>query len=119
MEKYSYLLIALLVSFLLGIVISLIGYIFSSEIIHFNFEKLRAYECGFNPFEDARSKFEVQFYIVAILFIILDIELCFLFPFAISIPVVNAIGYFLLSIFLFLLTLLFCYEWKKGAIEWS
>ena len=119
MEKYNSLLIAFFVSFLLGIIISLIGYIFSSEIIHFNFEKLKAYECGFNPFEDARSKFEVQFYIVAILFIILDIELCFLFPFAVTIPVIDQIGYLLISIFLFLLTLLFCYEWKKGAIEWS
>ena len=119
MEKYSYLLIALVISFFLGIIISLIGYIFSSEIIQFNFEKLRAYECGFNPFEDSRSKFEVQFYVVAILFIILDIELCFLFPFAISIPIIGKIGYFLISVFLLLLTLLFGYEWKKGAIEWS
>ena len=119
MEQYNYLLVAIIISFLLGIIISLIGYIFSSEIIHFSFEKLKAYECGFNPFEDSRSRFEVQFYIVAILFIILDIELCFLFPFAITIPICSKIGYGLISLFLLLLTLLFFYEWKKGAIEWS
>ena len=82
-------------------------------------EKLSAYECGFEPFEDARVKFDVRFYLVAILFIIFDLEVAFLFPWAISLSLTGLIGYLSMMIFLLILTVGFVYEWKKGALDWE
>jgi len=82
-------------------------------------EKLSAYECGFNPFDDARMKFDVRFYLVAILFIIFDLEVAFLFPWAVSFGTLGWFGFWSMSIFLAILTIGFIYEWKKGALEWN
>ena len=82
-------------------------------------EKLSAYECGFEPFEDARVKFDVRFYLVAILFIIFDLEVAFLFPWAISLSLIGLVGYLSMMIFLLILTVGFVYEWKKGALDWE
>ena len=82
-------------------------------------EKVSAYECGFNAFDDARMKFDVRFYLVAILFIIFDLEVAFLFPWAISFSEIGLFGYTSMMIFLFVLTVGFIYEWKKGALEWD
>ena len=82
-------------------------------------EKLSAYECGFEPFEDSRMEFDVRFYLVAILFIIFDLEIAFLFPWAISLGNIGALGFWSMMIFLFILTIGFIYEWKKGALEWE
>ena len=82
-------------------------------------EKLSAYECGFDAFDDARMKFDVRFYLVAILFIIFDLEVAFLFPWAISLKEVGAYGFWSMMIFLGILTIGFIYEWKKGALEWD
>jgi NADH-quinone oxidoreductase subunit A len=82
-------------------------------------EKLSAYECGFNAFEDARIKFDVRFYLVAILFIIFDLEIAFLFPWAISLGTIGAFGFWSMVIFLGILTVGFIYEWRKGALEWE
>ena len=82
-------------------------------------EKLSAYECGFEPFEDARVKFDVRFYLVAILFIIFDLEVAFLFPWAISLSLIGLVGYFSMMLFLLILTVGFVYEWKKGALDWE
>jgi len=82
-------------------------------------EKLSAYECGFNAFDDARMKFDVRFYLVSILFIIFDLEVAFLFPWAVSFKEVGAFGFFSMMIFLAVLTIGFVYEWKKGALEWD
>ena len=82
-------------------------------------EKLSAYECGFEPFEDARVKFDVRFYLVAILFIIFDLEVAFLFPWAISLSLIGFVGYLSMMIFLLILTVGFVYEWKKGALDWE
>ncbi|WP_035708516.1 NADH-quinone oxidoreductase subunit A [Niveispirillum irakense] len=82
-------------------------------------EKLSAYECGFEPFDDARSKFDVRFYLVAILFIIFDLEVAFLFPWAISLGQIGMFGFWSMMIFLGILTIGFIYEWKKGALEWE
>ena len=82
-------------------------------------EKLSAYECGFNAFDDARMKFDVRFYLVAILFIIFDLELAFLFPWAISLSETGAFGFWSMVVFLGILTVGFVYEWKKGALEWE
>ena len=82
-------------------------------------EKLSAYECGFEPFEDSRMEFDVRFYLVAILFIIFDLEIAFLFPWAISLGKIGLFGFFSMMIFLFILTIGFIYEWKKGALDWE
>ena len=82
-------------------------------------EKLSAYECGFEPFEDSRMEFDVRFYLVAILFIIFDLEIAFLFPWAISLGNIGLLGFTSMMIFLFILTVGFIYEWKKGALDWE
>ena len=82
-------------------------------------EKLSAYECGFEAFDDARGRFDVRFYLVAILFIIFDLEVAFLFPWAISLGKIGMFGFWSMMFFLFLLTIGFIYEWKKGALEWE
>jgi NADH-quinone oxidoreductase subunit A len=82
-------------------------------------EKLSAYECGFEPFDDSRMEFDVRFYLVAILFIIFDLEIAFLFPWAISLGGIGALGFWSMIFFLGVLTIGFIYEWKKGALEWE
>ena len=82
-------------------------------------EKLSAYECGFEPFDDSRMEFDVRFYLVAILFIIFDLEIAFLFPWAISLGEIGALGVWSMMFFLGVLTIGFIYEWKKGALEWE
>ena len=82
-------------------------------------EKLSAYECGFNAFDDARMKFDVRFYLVAILFIIFDLEVSFLFPWAVAFGKLGAYGFWSMMAFLAVLTIGFIYEWKKGALEWD
>jgi len=82
-------------------------------------EKLSPYECGFEPFEDSRMEFDVRFYLVAILFIIFDLEIAFLFPLAISLGNIGILGFSSMMIFLFILTVGFIYEWKKGALDWE
>ena len=82
-------------------------------------EKLSAYECGFDAFDDSRMEFDVRFYLVAILFIIFDLEIAFLFPWAISLGSLGALGFWSMMIFLAILTIGFIYEWKKGALEWE
>ena len=82
-------------------------------------EKLSAYECGFEPFDDSRIEFDVRFYLVAILFIIFDLEIAFLFPWAITLGNIGLLGFCSMMIFLFILTVGFIYEWKKGALDWE
>jgi NADH-quinone oxidoreductase subunit A len=82
-------------------------------------EKLSAYECGFPAFDDARMKFDVRFYLVSILFIIFDLEVAFLFPWAISLKAIGVFGFWSMIVFLGVLTVGFIYEWKKGALEWE
>jgi NADH-quinone oxidoreductase subunit A len=82
-------------------------------------EKVSAYECGFDAFDDARMKFDIRFYLVAILFIIFDLEVAFLFPWAVAFRDVGWFGFWAMMIFLGVLTVGFVYEWKKGALEWD
>ena len=82
-------------------------------------EKLSTYECGFEPFNDSRMEFDVRFYLVAILFIIFDLEIAFLFPWAISLGKIGLFGFISMMIFLLILTIGFIYEWKKGALDWE
>ena len=84
-----------------------------------NSEKNSPYECGFVPFSDARLKFDVRYYLVAILFIIFDLEIVFLFPWAVVLKDIGAVGFIAMGIFLLLLTVGFIFEWKSGALEWE
>ena len=99
-----------------------IGFIFANFIAapsNPDPEKLSAYECGFEAFDNSRMEFDVRFYLVAILFIIFDLEIAFLFPWAISLGNIGALGFWSMMIFLSVLTIGFIYEWKKGALEWE
>jgi NADH-quinone oxidoreductase subunit A len=82
-------------------------------------EKLSAYECGFDAFSDARNKFDVRFYLVTLLFIIFDLEIAFLFPWAIALGKIGVFGFWSMVVFLGVLTVGFIYEWKKGALDWE
>jgi NADH-quinone oxidoreductase subunit A len=82
-------------------------------------DKLSAYECGFDAFSDSRSKFDIRFYLVTLLFIIFDLEVAFLFPWAITLRELGAFGFWSMMVFLGVLTVGFVYEWKKGALEWE
>lgn len=119
---------ALLVEYLpilifLGLAVGLSAVIVIASMVvaaqHPDAEKLSPYECGFEPFDDARNQFDVRFYLVAILFIIFDLEVAFLFPWSISLGSVGLFGFWSMMVFLGILTIGFIYEWKKGALEWE
>ena len=112
-------------SIILFLIIAL-GLSFGFIILNFFFspknpdpEKLSAYECGFEPFNDSRMEFDIRFYLVAILFIIFDLEIAFLFPWAISLGKIGSLGFISMMIFLAILTVGFICEWKKGALDWD
>ena len=109
--------ILLIVALVLALVIFGLSYLVANHMG--DAEKLSAYECGFNAFDDSRMKFDVRFYLVAILFIIFDLEVAFLFPWAISLKEVGIFGFWSMMVFLGVLTIGFIYEWRKGALEWD
>jgi NADH-quinone oxidoreductase subunit A len=113
---YNFILIYLIISTLLGILFILIPMVLIPTTL--DEEKLSAYECGFDPFEDARLKFDIQFYIIAILFIIFDLELIFLLPWLMNLENLGFLGFILMIIFLILLIIGFIYEWIKKALIW-
>lgn len=115
--EYTPILIFFIISCVLSFVVFGLSYILSTH--QADSEKVSAYECGFNPFDDARSTFDVRFYLVAILFIIFDLEVSFLFPWAVCLQSISGFGFSTMIIFLFILTIGFLYEWKKGALEWE
>jgi len=117
LSEYLSILIFLFISLLLSIGFIVINYIASPS--NPDPEKLSAYECGFEAFDNARIEFDVRFYLVAILFIIFDLEIAFLFPWAISLGNIGLLGFYSMMAFLFILTIGFIYEWKKGALEWE
>ncbi len=117
LSEYLSIIIFLFISLLLSIGFIIINYIASPS--NPDPEKLSAYECGFEAFDNARIEFDVRFYLVAILFIIFDLEIAFLFPWAISLGNIGLLGFYSMMTFLFILTVGFIYEWKKGALEWE
>jgi NADH-quinone oxidoreductase subunit A len=117
LSEYLPILIFLAVAVALSAVILIASYIVAPQ--RPDSRKLSAYECGFEPFSDARGKFDVRFYLVAILFIIFDLEVAFLFPWAISFGEIGAFGFWSMVVFLAILTVGFVYEWKKGGLEWE
>ena len=116
-QEYVPILIFLGVAVALAIVMVAIPFIVSLK--RPDTEKLSAYECGFEPFSDARDQFDVRFYLVAILFIIFDLEIAFLFPWAVVVTKIGMLGFGSMMVFLALLTVGFIYEWKKGGLEWE
>ncbi len=117
LREYLPILIFLAVAIGLGLVLILAAVIIA--VRKPDPEKVSAYECGFNAFDDARMKFDVRFYLVAILFIIFDLEIAFLFPWAVAFKDVSMTGFWSMMVFLGVLTAGFAYEWKKGALEWQ
>ena len=117
LSDYLSIIIFLLISLFLSIGFILVNYISSPK--NPDPEKLSAYECGFEAFNDSRMEFDVRFYLVAILFIIFDLEIAFLFPWAVSLGNIGVVGFWSMIVFLAILTVGFIYEGKKGALEWE
>ena len=117
LREYLPILIFLALAISLGLVLMLSAVILA--VRNPDPEKTSAYECGFNAFDDARMKFDVRFYLVSILFIIFDLEIAFLFPWAVAFKDLSDLGFWSMMVFLAVLTVGFAYEWKKGALEWA
>ena len=117
LSEYLSIIIFLFIAFFLSIGFVLLNFLVAPS--NPDPEKLSAYECGFEPFDDSRIEFDVRFYLVAILFIIFDLEIAFLFPWAISLGNIGLVGFSSMMIFLFILTIGFIYEWRKGALDWE
>jgi len=115
----SYLPVVIFIGIALAIGVALLLSAFIIAIRNPDPEKLSAYECGFDAFDDSRMKFDVRFYLVAILFIIFDLEVAFMFPWAVSFGSLGWAGFWSMTLFLGVLTIGFIYEWKKGALEWD
>ena len=117
LKDYFSIILFLIISLLLSCGFIILNFAFAPK--NPDPEKLSPYECGFEPFNDSRMEFDVRFYLVAILFIIFDLEIAFLFPWAISLGKIGLFGFFSMMIFLSILTIGFIYEWKKGALDWE
>lgn len=117
LREYLPILIFLALAIVIGLALVFSAVIFA--VSNPDPEKVSAYECGFNAFDDARMKFDVRFYLVSILFIIFDLEVAFLFPWAVSFGQISMTAFWSMMVFLGVLTVGFIYEWKKGALEWA
>jgi NADH-quinone oxidoreductase subunit A len=117
LENYLPILVFLAIATVLGLALLALGFMFGPR--HPDSAKDSPYECGFEAFEDARMKFDVRYYLVAILFIIFDLEIAFLFPWAVSLDAIGVFGLASMGVFLAILVVGFIYEWKKGALEWD
>jgi NADH-quinone oxidoreductase subunit A len=117
LANYAPVLIFLIVAFVFGLVLLTVGMVLGSG--RKDAQKLSPYECGFEAFEDTRMRFDVRYYLVAILFIIFDLEIAFLFPWAVSLGAIGTFGLLSMGLFLLILVVGFVYEWRKGALEWD
>ncbi len=117
LREYLPILVFLAIAIVLGLVLILAAVVLA--VRNPDPEKVSAYECGFNAFDDARMKFDVRFYLVSILFIILDLEITMIFTWAVGFKDISMVGFWSMMVFLAVLTIGFAYEWKKGALEWE
>jgi NADH-quinone oxidoreductase subunit A len=117
LQQYLPVILFIVVGVLVGVAPQLMGYFLGPQ--HPDAAKNSPYECGFEAFEDARMKFDVRYYLVAILFILFDLEIAFLFPWAVALRDIGASGFWAMMIFLTILVVGFVYEWKKGALDWE
>ena len=115
-EQFIYLIYYFIISFAITVSLIAAGFILSSK--ETSFEKISSYECGFEPFGDAHSIFNIQFFVVGILFMLFDLELAYLFPWVLNLGNISIFSFFIMFFFLILLTIGFIYEWKKGALDW-
>jgi NADH-ubiquinone oxidoreductase chain 3 len=118
MLEFAPICIYLVISLLVSLILLGVPFLFASNSSTYP-EKLSAYECGFDPFGDARSRFDIRFYLVSILFIIFDLEVTFFFPWAVSLNKIDLFGSWSMMAFLLILTIGFLYEWKRGALDWE
>ena len=117
LAEYFSILVFIVIAVVISIVLYALSYLMGSQ--KNDIEKASAYECGYDPFGDARNKFDVRFYLVSILFIIFDLEVTYLFPWALTLGKLTLFGFWTMFIFLIILTVGFIYEWKKGALDWE
>jgi NADH-quinone oxidoreductase subunit A len=117
LQNYLPILIFLVIGLVLGVVLFSVGYVLGPR--RPDAAKQSPYECGFEAFEDARMKFDVRYYLIAILFIIFDLEIAFFFPWAVALREIGAAGFWAMMLFLAVLVVGFIYEWRKGALEWE
>jgi NADH-quinone oxidoreductase subunit A len=117
LEQYFPILLFILVGVGIGLLLLTVGTLVAPD--RPDAAKLSPYECGFEAFEDARMKFDVRYYLIAILFILFDLEIAFLFPWAVVLPDIGIFGFWSMMVFLAILVIGFVYEWKKGALEWE
>jgi len=117
LENYFPILLFILVGIAIGVLPIVLGWLIAPN--RPDAEKLSPYECGFEAFEDARMKFDVRYYLVAILFILFDLEIAFLFPWAVALKDIGLVGFWAMMLFLGILVVGFVYEWKKGALDWE
>ena len=117
LQQYLPVILFVLVATAVGIAPQVLGYLLGPQ--RPDAQKNSPYECGFEAFEDARMKFDVRYYLVAILFILFDLEIAFLFPWAVSLADIGASGFWAMMVFLGILVVGFVYEWKKGALDWE
>jgi NADH-quinone oxidoreductase subunit A len=117
LEQYFPILLFILVGVGIGVLLLTVGTLVAPD--RPDSAKLSPYECGFEAFEDARMKFDVRYYLIAILFILFDLEIAFLFPWAVVLPDIGVFGFWSMMVFLAILVIGFVYEWKKGALEWE
>ena len=117
LEAYLPVILFILVGVAVGVAPQVLGYLLGPQ--RPDAAKASPYECGFEAFEDARMKFDVRYYLVAILFILFDLEIAFLFPWAVSLNEIGASGFWAMMVFLSILVVGFAYEWKKGALDWE
>ena len=116
-NEYFFILLVFLIAIIIAIVLFFVSFLIGNRLP--DREKVSPYECGFSPFEDARQKFDVKFYLVSILFIVFDLEVAYLFPWSLVLYNINFFGFWTMFIFLFILTIGFVYEWLNGALEWN
>jgi NADH-quinone oxidoreductase subunit A len=117
LAEYLPILIFLAVAGAIGLLLLVLGFVLGPR--RPDAEKLSPYECGFEAFEDSRMKFDVRYYLVAILFIVFDLEIAFLFPWAVALDSIGIVGLAAMGVFLLVLVVGFVYEWKRGALEWD
>jgi len=117
LENYLPILIFISITLVMGMGFFIVGYVLGPSKP--DSEKMSPYECGFEAFEDARMKFDIRYYLVAILFIIFDLEIAFFFPWAVALREVGMVGFWAMMLFLGVLVIGFIYEWRKGALEWE
>lgn len=117
LENYLPILVFIFITLVMGIGFFVVGKVLGPS--NPDSEKMSPYECGFEAFEDARMKFDVRYYLVAILFIIFDLEIAFFFPWAVALREIGMVGFWAMMLFLGVLVIGFIYEWRKGALEWE